>query len=208
MNLKEAFRYQNFLDRLISETNSVMGSQGNLLEVTRLHLRSKANATAEDETEVVDNPELIDPKASLKLALRIIDEREKLTLAIDAAKAGMAGGKLDMDATIETNKYRQMVARQIGLMLRSKAGKKVERGTGYTFNAEGNQVSYYYDIEVTTTERFNRAKLKKTMQKLLAEADQVSAQIDEAVVNTQVDYKAPWDVNSSFEDIIAEFQTT
>ncbi|MBM6722517.1 hypothetical protein [Pseudoflavonifractor phocaeensis] len=206
MNLKEAFRYQNFLDRLLIENNGVLGSQANLLEVTRLHRRNKSNASAEDETETVEVPELIEPEVSLKFGLQLIEEREKLTLAIDAAKGTLAAGKLDMDAAIEANKYRQSLARQIGTALRSKAGKKVERGTGYTFNAEGNQVSYYYDIEVTTKERFDRPKLKATMQKLLADADKVSAQIDEAVVNTQVDYEAPWDVNASYEDIIAKIE--
>ena len=206
MNLKEAFRYQNFLDRLLIENNGVLGSQSNLLEVTRLHRRNKSNASAEDETETVEVPELIEPEVSLKFGLQLIEEREKLTLAIDAAKGTLAAGKLDMDAAIEANKYRQSLARQIGTALRSKAGKKVERGTGYPFNAEGNQVSYYYDIEVTTKERFDRPKLKATMQKLLADADKVSAQIDEAVVNTQVDYEAPWDVNASYEDIIAKIE--
>lgn len=44
------------------------------------------------------------------------------------------------------------------------------------------------------------------MQDLLSEADKVSAQIVEAVVNTKVDYKAPWDVNASFEDILSALQ--
>ena len=126
MNLKEAFRYQNFLDRLLIENNGVLGSQANLLEVTRLHRRNKSNASAEDETETVEVPELIEPEVSLKFGLQLIEEREKLTLAIDAAKGTLAAGKLDMDAAIEANKYRQSLARQIGTALRSKAGKKVE----------------------------------------------------------------------------------
>ena len=198
MNLKEAFRYQNFLDRLLNQTMATMSIQDNLLEVSKVHRRSKAISSAEDETEVAEVTELVVPDTAISLALSIVKEKDALTKA--------TGGIGDMDAAIEANKCRQSVTEKIRSMLRIKSGKKVERGTGYTFNGEGNQVPYIYDVEVTTTERFDRAKLKATMQDLLSEADKVSAQIDEAVVNTKVDYKAPWDVNASFEDILSALQ--
>lgn len=206
MNLKEAFRYQNFLDRLLNQTMATLSIQDNLLEVSKLHRRSKAIAGGEDEPEVAEVPELVAPDAAISLALSIVKEKEALTKAIGVSKGNLAGGVGDMDAAIETNKCRQSVAEKIRSVLRIKSGKRVERGTGYTFNGEGNQVPYIYDVEVTTAERFDRAKLKATMQDLLSEADKVSAQIDEAVVNTKVDYTAPWDVNASFEDILSTFQ--
>jgi len=204
MNLKEAFRYQNFLDGLMSNVRAAMSMSSNLLMEERVHLRSKANSAAQDESETVEVVDQVDPVKCVDLAQRIITERDKLTRAINIAKGSLAGNVGDMDAAIEANKYRQAVAQQIRSMLRVKAGKRVERGTGYTFNAEGNQVPYYYDVEVTTQERFDRTKMKQIMQSLLKEADKVSLQIDEAVVNTSVDYKAPWDINSSFEDVLAE----
>ena len=206
MNLKEAFLYQNFLDRLLNQTMATLSIQDNLLEVSKLHRRSKAIAGGEDEPEVAEVPELVAPDAAISLALSIVKEKEALTKAIGVSKGNLAGGVGDMDAAIETNKCRQSVAEKIRSVLRIKSGKRVERGTGYTFNGEGNQVPYIYDVEVTTAERFDRAKLKATMQDLLSEADKVSAQIDEAVVNTKVDYTAPWDVNASFEDILSTFQ--
>lgn len=206
MNLKEAFRYQNFLDRLLSQTLTTMSIQDNLMEVSKIHRRSKAISSGEDETEVPEVAELVEPNVAISLAMSIVKEKETLTQAIDQAKRNLAGGVGDMDAAIEANKCRQSVADRIRAVLRCKNGKRVERGTGYTFNGEGNQVPYIYDVEVTTKERFDRAKLKAIMQELLSEADKVSAQIDEAVVNTTVDYKNPWDVNLSFEDIIAQVQ--
>lgn len=186
---------------------STMSIQDNLLEVSKVHRRSKAIASAEDETEVAEVTELVVPDTAISLALSIVKEKDTLTTAIGVAKGNLAGGIGDMDAAIEANKCRQSVAEKIRNMLRIKSGKKVERGTGYTFNGEGNQVPYIYDVEVTTAERFDRAKLKATMQDLLSEADKVSAQIDEAVVNTKVEYTAPWDVNASFEDILSTIQT-
>lgn len=205
MNLKEAFRYQNFLDRLLTQTNAALSIQANLLKTTRVHKRSEARSEAANKTEEIDEGELIHPDMAIKMAVKIIDEREALSRAIDAAKSTLSSGSFDMDAAIEGNKCRQTVARQISIALRSKASKKVERGTDYTFNSDGNQVPYYYDIEVSTKERFDRAKFKNIMKELLAEADKVSTQIDEAVVTTQVNYTAPWDVNFSFEDVFATF---
>lgn len=204
MNLKEAFRYQNFLDGLLSSTRAAMSTPSNLLQEERNHLRSKAIHDGKDERETVEAADRISPDQCVELAMQIINEREKLTKAIDAAKASPAGDVGDMDAAIEANKYRQAIAQQIRAMLRYKSGKRMERGTGYTFNSEGNQVPYVYDVEVTVSELFDRNKMKSTMQKLMDDADRTSARIDEAIVNTKVDYEAIWDVNSSFEDIICK----
>ena len=71
MNLKEAFRYQNFLDRLLNQTMATLSIQDNLLEVSKLHRRGKAIAGGEDETEVAEVPELVAPDAAISLALSI-----------------------------------------------------------------------------------------------------------------------------------------
>ena len=130
MNLKEAFRYQNFLDRLLNQTMATMSIQDNLLEVSKVHRRSKAISSAEDETEVAEVTELVVPDTAISLALSIVKEKDALTKAIGVAKGNLAGGIGDMDAAIEANKCRQSVAEKIRSMLRIKSGKKVERGTG------------------------------------------------------------------------------
>ena len=64
----------------------------------------------------------------LRFMLYLIDEREKLTTAIGRAKASIG---FDLDAAVETNKFRQTVARNINMMLRYRVGKRTERGTDY-----------------------------------------------------------------------------
>ena len=61
MNLKEAFRYQNLLERLMNEATTALSTQANLLKVTKLHLRSKVKPEAQDETEEADETDLMDP---------------------------------------------------------------------------------------------------------------------------------------------------
>ena len=78
--------------------------------------------------------------------------------------------------------------------------KRVEQGRGYKFNAEGNQMPYLYEIEVSTTEAYDKTEAKQYMRSVIADADKVSADIDSAMINTQVDYTPKFDVNDTFED--------
>ena len=60
----------------------------------------------------------------------------------------------------------------------------------------------------TTTERFDRAAFKQTMDDLLKKSDEVSTMVDTAMVNTTVNYDMPWSVNSEVEDILVQFAKT
>jgi len=206
VNLKDAFRYQNVLERLANGAEAAICLTSNTMKVTKTHLRSKVSSDFKDETELIDEADALDPNLVIKFMARVIEEREKLTTAIGEAKRNLHGSIGDLDAAVEANKYRQNAAKRIKAMLGVKASKKIERGTGYTFNAEGTQVPYVYDVEVVSEEQFDRAMAKRMVQKLLAKADEVSAAIDDAVINTMVNYKAPWPVNDSFEDILAAFK--
>ena len=90
-------------------------------------------------------------------------------------------------------------------MLTNKASARTERGTDYRFNAEGNQTAYFYDIIVTTEDNFDRARAKETIKMLGNISDRTSAEIDAALINTDVSYITAFSVNDTFEDIIAEF---
>lgn len=205
MNIKEAFRYQKFLERLMDEAGQSLCTYGHMLATTKKHCIKEANSDAEDKTETVDEGVFFKNDDVIKFMQRVIDERTALTRAINKAKRNLAGPIDDMDAANETNRFRREAASRIKSMLKTKAGKKIERGTGYKFNAEGAQMPYFYNIEVETKENFDRPAAKKVMQELLKAADATSAALDEVQVNTSVDYNAPWDVNDSFEDVMTEF---
>lgn len=200
MTLKEAFRYQNFLSRLCASASNAMYNDGHRLNVVKIHKMHDANPDAEDKTETVVNPDKLDLNAVVRLMTALAEEREKLACAITQAKASLG---FDFDAAIEANKFRQRQAECIKAVLATKPSESVEKGTGYKFNNEGNQSPYVYEIAVTKTESFDRAELTQTMAKALRLSDAASAELDAALVNTSVDYTAPWDVNASFEDVLA-----
>ena len=98
------------------------------------------------------------------------------------------------------NITRQRIARTLKEMndLRSTEQTLVGSGTGYRFNAEGNQTSYRCDVKRVVTVNFNRNVIKNALNQLNQQSDETSAAIDLCLVTSKVDYVPPFDVNASF----------
>ena len=200
MNLKEAFRYQKFLDTLMMEASSSIQNMAHSTKVVERHLRSSANPEALDSVEEPAAEDFVKNDDAMLFISRLIFEKQKLSNAIAKAKAS-AG--FDIDAAIETNKYRQSAANAIRNMLRAKPSTRKTKGTDYKFDVNGAQVPYRYDIEVVSTDAFNRDHAKQMLKRLMTVSDAMSSAIDGVVVNTIVEYDPPFDVNSNFEDAVA-----
>ena len=203
MNLKESFRYQNFIEAAIRAAGSSITTTDHCLTVTKRHLRSAVNPDAENVDEVVEVDKFFSNDDVLRFMEYMITQRQMLSEAISMAKGGL---DFDVDASIATNKSRQLVCNNIRSMIRiSVPSKRTTNGTDYKFNVEGNQVSYYYNVEVEKKVAYDIDAAKKMLKKLIVKSDEVSAHIDAAMVNTQVDYEPPFDVNDSFEDVMNAF---
>lgn len=203
MNLKESFRYQKFLDALMWSAKSSIQSRDHSLKVTRNHLRHAANPEAEDVVENVECGEQFFPNDQvISFMQSLVSEKDKLSHAIGEAKRSSA---IDIDAAIETNKFNRSMADAIKTMLRFGAYKRTDRGVGYKFDVNGVQQTYSYDLEISGEEAFNREESRKIMRRAVADADELSADIDAAMINVTVDYVPPYDVNDSFEDAMSAF---
>lgn len=203
MNLKESFRYQKFLESMMRSASMSIQQRDHCLSTTKTHRRSKANAEAEDITEEVVCESAFYPNDDvMAFMVWLVDERNKLTSAIGEAKASVG---FDIDAAVETNKFRQLLNVSIKAMMRQMPSKRTEQGRDYKFNVEGNQTPYVYDIEVVTKEAYDRNEAKKIMRDMISTADRTSAEIDAAMINTVVNYTPVYDVNESFDDVMAEF---
>ena len=203
MNLKEAFRFQNKLQSMMDEAHSILTKSGNITKVENTYLRHKVMSEAEDET-TVDAPTTEYSEQITELAgflLHLLTEREKLSVAIHKAKASLdlpAG----LDGEVSLNSKRQDVAGLFRYMAGLRNGEVLipNGGTGYRFNNEGNQVSYRCDVKRVTTINFDRNKIRKMCADLSKKSDETSAALDAALVNTEVDYTAPFNVNETFAD--------
>ena len=206
MNLKEAFRYQNKLQRLMEEAEGILGRDRNVTKVENTALRHKVNPEAQDETTLeLPDTEYAEQITEIAVFLMfLLGERERLSHAIRAAKQGM---DMDFDGEVSLNAKRQEIAgifRHMG-EIRCSENLYSGAGVGYKFNAEGNQVSYRCDLKKVTTINFDRNKVRSYASALSKRADQVSAELDKCMVITEVAYDAPFDVNDSFAEILRQF---
>lgn len=199
MNLKEAFRYQNKLQSLLEEAQNILDCDSNVTKVANTYLRHKVMAEAEDET-VMDVPQTEYYEQITDIArfmLYLLEEKSRLFVAIRKAKDA-----LDMDSEVSLNTARQSVARTFKRMndLRSSEQMLSGGGTGYRFNAEGNQISYCCDVKRVTTINYDRKVIRSALTKLNQQADETSNRIDLCLVTSKVDYAPPFDVNASFAE--------
>lgn len=203
MNLKEAFRYQNFLDRIFGAACVSIEKRDHCLTQTRNHLYNKVNPDMENVKEEVKTEEdFFANDDVIQAMLFLIEEKEKLSIAINKAKVSI---DMDIDAAVSVNKYRQLLNKSVAFMMRLNPCTRIETGIAQKFNSTGDPVDYKYDVEVTSVEAYDRKAAKKIMKKVISEADKTSAAIDFVKVNTTVDYTPVFDVNDSFEDVMNTF---
>lgn len=206
MNLKEAFRFQNKLGTLMDEAQGILGREANITKVENTYLRKKVFDGAENET-VVDTPptEFADKITEVvRFLMHLMDQREVLSKAIHAAKNALS---IDMDSEVGLNAKRQEIARMLKRMSDVRNSEVVINGggTGYRFNQEGNQVTYRCDVKRVTTINFDRKVVRNYAADMNRKADAVSAELDRCLVNSEVAYEAPFDVNDSFAEIFGAF---
>lgn len=206
MNLKEAFRYQNKLQSFMEEAQEILSSDSNVTKVENTYLRRKVMAEAEDETVVVP-PDTEYSGQITEMALftvYLLREKQTMSAAIRKAKDAL---DIDMDSEVSLNAIRQSIARTFKRMndLRSSEQTVSNGGTGYRFNAEGNQISYRCDVKRVTTINYDRNVIRRELGKLNKASDETSAKLDLCLVTSAVDYEPPFDVNDSFADAFERF---
>ena len=207
MTLKESFRYQNFLDTILGQAENYLRMTDNYMIVTEEHLRNKVIATAENEmSDNLANREIaVKPDVLVDFLINILAEKDALTKAINTAKTQHCN---DLDALTEINKSRRGVIDVLKRMSRCKGKESMLRGSAYTFNAEGNQVQYVYDIKRSSKIDFNRAKVKALISELSVESDRASATIDYWLTSVPVDFHPQFDINDTFEELAEEYSLT
>lgn len=201
MNLKEAFRCQNKLQLLMYDAEEILRNRANITKVTSTNLRHKVMPEMTDET-VVEIPESEYSGRITDVALFLVfllEEKTTLAAAIRKSKDQL---DIDMDSETGLNSARQRIAGIFRTMnsLRASEQTIANGGTGYRFNADGNQVTYRCDVRRVTSINFDRNVIRAELGKLDRAADETSAKLDLCAVTAAVDYAPPFDVNADFAD--------
>lgn len=201
MVLKEAYRYQNYLESLINKASGFLLSKDFTTSTKETHNRKKSNPDAENETITVAKSQDLEftPTNLVDFIEKAISEKEKLSNAIVDAKRHT---EIDIDSSISLNKIKQNYMNILNNMAKTKSSESIKRGSDYKFNNEGEQVSYYYSIDSVTTIDYDRNDIKKLIKKYKKETDEISTKLDVIELTTKVDYTPVWDVDSDLEDIV------
>ena len=209
MNLKEAFRFQNRLTAFLDETRAILGNEANVTREKITYLRGKVDPGAQDETVLVSpETEYFEQMTEMvRFMVWLLEEKGRLFSAIRRAKNAL---DVDMDAEVSLNAERQTVARTLRRMNDLRASEKTVSGggTGYRFNAEGNQVAYRCDVKRVTSVNFDRNVVRRALMRLDKLSDEASAKLDLCLVTSKVDYVPPFDVNLSFREVFEHFAET
>ena len=150
MILKETFRYQNYLTSLFTQATGYLSREDFITTTTQKHNRTKVNPDAQDEDIVVPKTFTVDykPNDLINFVVELIDEKQKLSNAIAAAKKSL---DIDVDAAMSMNKTKQDFISVLHRMASIKSSESDKEGTSYKFNNDGDQVSYRYPVKEVKT---------------------------------------------------------
>lgn len=213
LSIKESFRYHNYLDRTISSLISYIRSTSNAVTVKEVHLKSKSNSEANDEELDMTNERTYSCKVDdiAFLIRQLTDEKLKLSLAVENAKKNLVldwkenGENLTLDSGVEYAKKCRDLANNLKHLVDLKSSETKKQGKDYKFNAEGNQTTYIYNIEVKTTIEFDRNNVNKLYKKLLNKADILSTQIESAMLKECVKYEPIYDIHDGVAEIVDKY---
>lgn len=206
MNLKEAFRYQNYLENLLNNVNSYLTSRENVVQIKEIHYRHKSNIEAEDETKDVTANRIFPNykvKQIIDFMMTVANEKCKLTAAIDEAKKAYKDTAYDVE--LINNRTRQTVARVLRYLNGLKSTETAGIGRDYKFNVNGDQVSYAYETKIVQTIDYDRNNVRKLFQQCSEESDAVSTKLDQALLNITVVMEPKFNVNYSFEEAVEQY---
>lgn len=201
MILKEAFRYQNYLTSLFVQATGYLSREDFITTTIQKHNRTKVNPDAQDEDIVVPKVFTVDykPNDLINFVVKLIDEKQKLSNAIAAAKKSL---DIDVDAAMSMNKTKQDFISVLRKMVVIKPSESDKEGTSYKFNNDGDQVSYRYPVKEVKTIDYDRNAVKGLISKYKKETDEISTERDRIDIMTEVDYTPVWEVDTPLEDIL------
>lgn len=204
MNLKEAYHYQNFLDKLITDAELLLSERSYITTTVQTHKIKEAANSGEDKTNIMPKPiEInVEPKVVIDLVVKFLEEKKKLSDAIVNAKKS---AEIDIDSSIAINKKYHDFISVLNRMVNIKAQEKETNGIGYRLNpTSGSQEKFTYTIIEKTTIDYPRDDVRGLIKKYNKLADEVSARLDLIELTTEVNYTPIWDVIDTFENIVED----
>ena len=201
MNLKESYRYANYLDGLLSTAYTYLRNKGFVTTTVEEHLRKQSNPDVENETIEAQKPFDVEfsPNDVIDFVVKVIEEKEKLSESIAEAKGTT---EINIDNAIAMNKKKQGFVSVLNGIADIKPSETKTTSKSYKFDINGEQKPYVYDVNRKTSIDFDRTDVRNLIKKYLKETDEISAKLDLIEITTQVDFTPTWDMNEKFEELV------
>ena len=201
MNLKESYRYANYLDGLLSTAYTYLRNKGFVTTTVEEHLRKQSNPDVENETIEVQKPFDVEfsPNRVIDFVVKVIEEKEKLSESIAEAKGAT---EINIDNAIAMNKKKQSFVSVLNGIADIKPSETKTTAKGYKFDINCEQKPYVYDVNRKTSIDFDRNDVRNLIKKYLKETDEISAKLDLIEITTIVDFVPKWDINEKFEELV------
>lgn len=216
ISIKEAGRYANYLSNMIKELCylSYTGIESKMFTVVETQKKSLANKEAIDEIVLIEHNDKIDieikdltillnnfVEEKIKLADAIANAKKDIEIEIDKEK------KVGLDTAIEYAKLLRNISEEYyKSFIRLKDNKRKERQKAYAFNADGNQVEYFYDAEIELKLKYNRNDFIKENKMLRIKADRISEKIEKTMSDELVNIEPKFNYLDTMEDIVEKYR--
>ena len=124
--------------------------------------------------------------------------------AIHTAKNSL---DLDMDSEVGLNRQRQDLLRYSATWPCFATAKRPLPAEAPASDSTARETRSPTDVmpRRSPTIDFDRNKIRGMATALSKKADEISMSLDKCLVNTEVSYEPPFDMNDSFEDILSDF---
>ena len=201
MILKDSFRMQNYLTDLMQQMIVFLSKTDHVMKTRKIHQYSKGMPEKEDVSMIVRESEMRSGNM-MELLLDVLEEKEKLVLAINRAKASAPE---DIDVSLASNKARQEVIRRFRALAQLKSSESEEMERDYYITPTGVQDAYMYPLKTIRTIDFDRNRVKGIIKRLQKESDAVSSRIDLLNLTLEVDHEPKYELGESLEDVYEKF---
>lgn len=208
MRLKEAFNLQNTISRVYGEANQLLSNPDVFANKQIKHIYSKANIG----NDVIEDVPLSTKYAAgdqrysfdklVNLAQAILEDKQKLIIAIDRAKSN---NSINYDALKQTNVIKYQLFNSLSNLQSVKDHETDGYNDTYGKDNDGKPATFRYPIKNITSYDIDKNHLRAILKRLKNELDETSMTIDELSLSINVDFSPKFDYNSRLEDIYLEF---
>lgn len=208
MRLKEAFQLQNKISSLYDNLNILLVDKDTFAYKQIKHFYSKANINNDLTEDMPVSVHLFagndryDFDKLVDLIQAVGDDKQKLNLAIDKAKASCP---TNIDALKSDNMIKQRLVRSLLDVNNLKDNIYDSYADFYGKDNEGKPATYHYPTKISTQYKIDKNHLKAIVKRLNTECNDNSLKLDELLVTMNVDFNPTFDYDSDIEDIYLSY---